>query len=348
MEIPLADLAGKVGGTLEGGPGDLSIRGVAGLEEAQPGEIAFVANPKYLPLVQSTRASALIAGLSDPVKGIPVIRVRNADLAFSEAATLFAPPLPVPPAGIHPTAVVDKTARVNPSASVGPYAVIESGCRVGDRSVVGAHVYLGAASCLGNDCRLYPGVIVRERAAIGDRVILHSGVVIGADGFGYVTEKGVHTKIPQLGTVQIDDDVEIGANTTVDRARFGKTWIQKGVKIDNLVQVAHNVVIGEHTLVVAQSGFSGSARVGRHVVLGGQSGVLGHLWVGDGTLVAARSVVTKDAAPGSRLSGNPAGPHEKQQRIQALVRRLPEMRAAIRELAERMDRLDKATAHHRA
>lgn len=347
MEIPLGVLAEKLQGRLEGGSAATPIRGVASLEDAGSGEVSFLANSKYAPLAEKTRAAAVIAAPGVPVR-VPAIRVADPDKAFTAAVALFASEPPRPPAGIHPAAVVDAAAVVHRTASVGPFAVVEAGASIGERSVIGPHVFVGAGTRIGDDCHLHPGVLVRERVAIGNRVILHCGVVVGADGFGYATEKGVHRKIPQVGTVQIDDDVEIGANTTVDRARFGKTWIQKGVKIDNLVQVAHNVVIGEHSLVVAQTGLSGSARLGRHVVLAGQTAVAGHCVVGDGTKLGGRGVITKDVGPGSVLSGHPAGAHEKQQKIQALTRRLPRMQEAIRQLQERVDRLDQTAKNDRA
>ncbi len=348
MEIPLGVLAERVQGRLEGGSPGLVIRGVAGLEEAGPGEVSFLANPRYVPLAAKTKAAAVIAGPSADIGTVPVIRVADPDRAFTAAVALFVVEPPRPAPGIHPSAVVDARAAVDPSATVGPCAVIEPGAAVGARTVIGAQVFLGAGSRVGADCLFHPGVVVRERCEIGNRVILHSGVVVGADGFGYVTEKGHHRKIPQVGTVRIDDDVEIGANTTVDRARFGKTWIQKGAKIDNLVQVGHNVVIGENAIIVAQAGLSGSARIGRNVVLAGQTGVSGHCTVGDGTMVAGRGVVTKDVGAGEVLSGNPAGPHDKQQRIRVLTRRLPEMQEAIRRLEERVDRLDTTAKNDRA
>lgn len=348
MEIPLGVLAAKIQGKLEGGAPDTAIRGVAGLGEALPGEITFLSNPRYAALAASTKASAVIADFSANVGRAPVIRVADPDRAFTVAVSLFAVETPRPAAGIHPSAVVGAGASVSPSASVGACTVIDPGASIGARTVVGAQVFIGEGSRVGEDCHFHPGVVVRERCAVGNRVILHSGVIVGGDGFGYVTEKGSHRKIPQVGTVQIDDDVEIGANTTVDRARFGRTWIQRGAKIDNLVQVGHNVVIGENAIVVAQAGLSGSARIGKNVVLAGQTGVAGHCVVGDGTMVAGRGVITKDVGAGSVLSGNPAGPHDKQQRIQALMRRLPRMQEAIRRLEERVDRLDTTAKNDRA
>lgn len=324
MEISLRDLADRIGGRLEG-PGEVRIRGVGGLQDAEPGQVAFLANPRYAQFLATTRASAVIVAPGIAVDGPAAIRADNPDLAFAKAVEIFAPPAVLPPAGIHATAVVAPGARLGAGVSAGPHAVVEAGAEVGPRSILGAGVYLGALARVGSDCRLYPGVVVRERCVLGDRVIVHSGTVIGADGFGYSQEKGVHVKIPQVGIVQIDDDVEIGANAAIDRARFGRTWIQRGTKIDNLVQIGHNAVIGEDVLIVSQTGLAGSARIGNRATVGGQAGVVGHVTVGEGAMVAGRAKVTKDVRPGAVVSGDPAGPHERQQRLQAMLRKLPKL-----------------------
>jgi UDP-3-O-[3-hydroxymyristoyl] glucosamine N-acyltransferase len=225
--------------------------------------------------------------------------------------------------------------------SVGPHCVLESGVKVGDRSILYAGCYLGHGVTIGSDTKLYPHVTVREYCQIGSRNIIHSGTVVGSDGFGYtVDEKGVRTKIPQIGIVVIGDDVEIGANVTVDRARFGKTCIGNGVKIDNLVQIAHNVVIGEHAVIVAQVGIAGSAEIGAHSVLAGQAGVAGHVTVGEWVVVGGQAAVTKDVPPKMFVSGYPAMPHEKATRIHAHVMRLPQLKERVIELEKRLQALE--------
>jgi len=305
-----SEIAALVGGQLEGNA-DLAIEGVAGLGEAQVSQLSFLGNDKYRAQVVPSKAGVVLvpAGFAEPVPaGRAWIYCQDPSVAFMTAVALFAPPPVIYAPGIHPTAVVAASARIPVSAHVGPQAVIEAGVRLGERSVVGALCYIGQETTIGADCLLYPNVSIRERCLIGSRVIVHCGTTIGSDGFGYVPNLtgGLHTKIPQIGIVQIDDDVEIGANVTIDRARFGRTWVKRGVKIDNLVQIAHNVVIGELSFLIAQSGISGSSRMGRGAVLWGQGGVAGHLEIGDGAQVLAQGGVHRDVPPGARVMGAPA------------------------------------------
>jgi UDP-3-O-[3-hydroxymyristoyl] glucosamine N-acyltransferase len=264
-----------------------------------------------------------------------LIRVANPSLAFARLVELFAPEPPFFAPGVHPSAVVGEGVRIGEGASVQAFAVLEPGVEVGAGSVVGAHCYLGHESKVGEQCLLHPRVTVAARCVVGNRVILHSGVVLGSDGFGFEWNNGRHVKIPQVGIVQVDDDVEIGANTTVDRARFGRTWIQEGCKIDNLVQVAHNVVVGKHTLLVAQAGISGSTQLGQRVTLAGQVGVAGHLQIGDGAVVSAQSGVSKSLPGAALYMGSPAQPAAEFREQVALLRRLGR-------LQERVQRLEKA------
>ncbi len=340
-ELTLAELARHLGGELEG-DGTVVVHGVAGIRDAQPGEITFVANPRYAPLVATTRASAVIVARAwDRPAGTALIRVDDPDRAFTEAAALFAPPPPPDPEGIHPTAVIAPTARLGRDVRVGPYVVIEDGAEVGDRTVLMAHVYVGHEVRIGPDCRIYPHVSIRERCQIGARVILHNGTVIGSDGFGYTVDaQGVRHKIPQLGIVVIGDDAELGANVTVDRARFGKTVIGRGVKIDNLVQIGHNVVIGDHSVIVAQVGIAGSTTIGSKVILAGQVGISGHIEIGDGAIIGAQSGVTKDVPPGAIMLGAPAVPMDRFKRINAYMMRLPEFRKQLDELQRRVAALE--------
>ena len=282
MPFTLQELATMSGGELAGDPA-LKITGAASLAEATTGEISFFANRKYVGLLRKTRASAVFVppDFAEPISAAQ-IRVSNPAKAFEQVVLKLAPkPITFAP-GIHPSAIVDPSAQIGERVSIQPYAVIEAGTRIGDDTVIGAGTYIGHEVGIGAACLIYPLVTIRERSRIGSRVIIHSGAVIGADGFGFEIIDGRQEKIQQLGIVQIDDDVEIGANTTVDRARFGRTWIQQGVKIDNLVQIAHNVVIGKNSIIVAQTGISGSTRVGERVMMGGQVGIVGHIEIADG------------------------------------------------------------------
>ena len=268
MTFTLEQLAKMSGGELLGDP-SLQITGAASLAEATPGEISFFANPKYIGLLRKTRASAVFVPphFADTLDAAQ-IRVSNPTKAFEQVVLKFAPKPITFTAGVHPSAVVDSSAQLGERVSIQPLAVIEPGARIGDDTIIGAGSYIGHETVIGSACHIYPNVTIRERSQIGSRVIIHSGAVVGADGFGFEMTDGRQQKIQQLGIVQIDDDVEIGANTTVDRARFGRTWIQEGVKIDNLVQIAHNVFIGKNSVIVAQTGISGSTRVGERVMMG--------------------------------------------------------------------------------
>jgi UDP-3-O-[3-hydroxymyristoyl] glucosamine N-acyltransferase len=246
--------------------------------------------------------------------------------------------------GVHPSAVVAADVKLGEGVSIGPCCVLESGCSVGRRTRIDAGCFIGSGTTLGEDCRLYPRVVIRERTRVGQRVIIHPGAVIGSDGFGYYREGASWQKIPQLGTVQIGDDTEIGANVTIDRARVGTTAIGSGVKIDNLVQVAHNVKIGDNTAMAAQAGISGSSRIGGNVMIGGQAGVSGHLSVGDQSVVFARGGVTKDVPAGSKVSGFPAMDHRKQMRLNAEWVNLQKRRQRIRELENRIEQLESRLA----
>lgn len=335
MTLTIQEIATLCGGELIG-DADQTITGAASLAEAVPGEITFFADPRYGPLLRKTRASAVFVpvNFSDKIS-CAQIRVGNPSKAFEQVVLKFAPqPVSYPP-GIHPTAIVDKSANLGARVSIQPYVVIERGVKIGDDTVVGAGCYIGQDTSIGSSCLIYPRVTIRERARIGSRVIIHSGVMIGADGFGFELVDGEHKKIPQLGIVQIDDDVEIGANTTIDRARFGRTWIQQGVKIDNLVQIAHNVVIGKHSVIAAQAGISGSTRIGEQVQMGGQVGITGHVTIDDKTLIGAQSGVSKDIGGGVWF-GYPAMPMAQAKRQIAWVRRLGKLYDRVKALEEKL------------
>jgi UDP-3-O-[3-hydroxymyristoyl] glucosamine N-acyltransferase len=339
--MKLSELTEKIGGILEGN-GGIEIRGVASISEARPDQISFVANPKYASAAAATRAGAVIVAedWSGDCPGA-LIRAENPDAAFAGAAALFYTPVPKAAPGVHPTAIVAEDAALAEGVCIGPYCIVEAGAEIGEGTVISAQCYIGHRVRIGRESFLYQQVSVREAAEIGDRVIIHNGVVVGSDGFGYsVDANGVRSKIPQLGTVQIGNDVEIGANVCIDRARFGKTRIGNGVKIDNLVQIAHNATIGDHAVIIAQVAIAGSAEIGERVILAGQSGVAGHLKVGAGAVVAGKAGVTKDIPPGEYVMGMPAMSAHKYKRNMAASMLLPKFKERVANLAERVQRLE--------
>lgn len=331
----LAQLAALVGGDFPAEHGGLSISGPAGLAEACPGEISFFGHPRYASDLRTTRAAAvLVARDFDGETPAVCLRVDDPSAAFTVITREFIPAPVAPPAGCHASAVVADDARVDPSATIGARAVVESGAVIGPRTVVGAGCFVGSGAKLGADCFLHPLVTVREACILGDRVIVHSGTVVGSDGFGYDTRDGRHTKIPQSGHVVVENDVEIGANTTIDRARFGRTVIGEGTKIDNLVMIAHNVVIGKHCIICAQVGISGSTQVGDHVILAGQAGLVGHIKVGAGSIVGAQSGLSNDLPPKSIVVGSPPRPIGEWKRSVVRIDKLPELYRRVKKLEE--------------
>src|SRR6266576_3654438 len=324
VTLTLEQLVKTSGGELVGDP-SLQITGAASLGEATPGEISFFANRKYVGLLRKTRASAVFVPADFAEAITPAqIRVANPTKAFEQVVFKFAPKAIAFTPGIHPTAVVDPSAQIGKCVSIQPHAVIESGARIGDDTIIGAGSYIGHETVIGPGCLIYPRVTIRERSRIGSRVIIHSGAVIGADGFGFEMVDGRQEKIQQLGIVQIDDEVEIGANTTIDRAPFGRTWIQEGAKIDNLVQIAHNVVIGKNTVMAAQSGIAGSVQIGQRVLIGGQVGIIGHIEIGDNTAIGAQSGISKNISGGAWWA-SPAVPLAEAKQQIAWVHRLGEV-----------------------
>jgi UDP-3-O-[3-hydroxymyristoyl] glucosamine N-acyltransferase len=341
MPLTVAEIARKLGADVDGDGGRV-ITAVGGVRDAGPGEIAFVSQARYAADAEASQAGALIVGRDwDRPCGAALLRVDKPEAAFTEVAQWFAQPPPAPDVGLHPSALISPDAELGEGVSVGPWCVIEAGAVIGPRAVIGAQCYVGHGVRIGADSRLYPQVSIREHCVVGARVILHNGAVIGCDGFGYAVDKqGVRTKIPQIGIVVIGDDVEIGANTTVDRARFGKTRIGTGVKIDNLVQIGHNVIIGDHAVIVAQVGIAGSSHIGPKAILAGQSGVAGHLTVGAGAVVGAQSGVVRDVPPGAYVLGFPAAPQKDTARQYALVARLPELAKRVADLQARLAALE--------
>jgi UDP-3-O-[3-hydroxymyristoyl] glucosamine N-acyltransferase len=342
VSYTLAELARLVGGTVVGAP-DVEITGVAGIKEAHEGEITFLANSKYESYLATTRASAIIA---DRENGSPkpIVRVSNPYLAFLKVMSLFSDGHPDKrQTGVHPTAIVAASARLAADASIGAYCYVGEGVAIGARTTILPLVCILDGARIGEDCLVYPHVTVRENCLLGNRVILHSGTVIGSDGFGYAKDGDVNRKIPQIGIVVIEDDVEIGANAAIDRATTDVTLIKRGVKIDNLVQIAHNVVVGEDSILAAQVGVSGSTQLGRNVVLAGQAGLVGHIHIGDNAMVGAQGGVTKSIPANTRVSGYPAREHGSARKIYALIARLPELFREFKQLAGRVDALEKGT-----
>ncbi|HEY2801209.1 MAG TPA: UDP-3-O-(3-hydroxymyristoyl)glucosamine N-acyltransferase [Chthoniobacterales bacterium] len=321
MTLTLQELAEKSGGEIAGDT-SLRITGAASVFDALPNEITFYGNPRYLAAFRKTRASAAFVPVDFTEQVVAAqVRVAHPGKAFEQVALRFAPEPVAFPSEIHPTAVIAEGVSLGENIHLGAHVVIEPGARIGDRTRVGAGSYIGHETTIGADTIIYPNVTIRERTKIGDRVILHGGIVIGTDGFGFESIGGVQQKVPQIGIVQIDNDCEIGANTTIDRARFGRTWIQEGVKIDNLVQIAHNVIVGRHSVICAQCGIAGSVRIGAGVIMGGQVGVIGHIEIADGTMIGAQSGIAK-SLPGGQWWATPAVPVHDAKRQVAWLRGL--------------------------
>ena len=330
-----------MGGELSGNP-EVTITSLAGIREARPGDLTFLASSKYREFLRATRASAAIVGLEEPSSDIPLIRVREPYLAYQRVAEAFYVMKHPVAKGVHSAAIVAESARIGKDSAIGPYVVVEEGAEIREETVLYPFVYIGRKVKVGKGSILYPQVSVREECEVGKRCILHSGTVIGSDGFGFATDQeGVHHKIPQVGRVILEDDVEIGANTAVDRAALGATVIKSGTKIDNLVQVAHNVVIGKGCLLAGQVGISGSTEIGDNVAIGGQAGLAGHIEIGDRAMIGAQAGVTKSVLPGIVVSGYPARPHAEAKRREAAALRLPEALKKIAQLERRLETLEK-------
>jgi len=322
------------------GDADIVITGVAGIKEARQGDITFLANPKYIPFAEKTKASAIITSHDIEVNDKTIIQTDNPSLAFTKLVSSLSEYQIIHPKGIHPTAVLGKEVTLGKEVAIGPYVVVDDNVEIGDKTVIYAGCYLGRGCKIGNGSLIYSNVCLGDNTELGDRVIIHYGTVIGSDGFGFVTVDGRHHKIPQLGSVVIHDDVEIGANVAIDRARFDKTVVGKGTKIDNLVHIAHNVVIGENCLIVAQVGISGSTTIGNNVILAGQVGVVGHINIGDSSIVMAQSGVSKSIPAQSTFWGYPAKPADEAKRVNACVQNLPKMHRTLNELKKKIEDLE--------
>ncbi len=337
-QIRLDEISRAIGGTIIGSA-DLTVSGVSSLTDARPEDLGYVASDRFIKAAAESKAAALIVGREIPELSRPQIVVGNPAYAFARIAETFFV------ASFQSRGISEQIARgvgveVGPQASIWPFVTVGDRVHIGARVTLYPGVFIGDDAVIGDDSVLYPNVTVREGCHIGARVIIHSGTVIGSDGFGYVQHEGRHHKIPQLGIVCIEDDVELGANVTVDRATFGRTVIKRGTKIDNLVQVAHNVSIGEHSILVAQVGIAGSTRLGHHVIVGGQAGLADHLEIGNQVMIAARSGVNRSLTGNQIVSGAPVMPHDVAMKAMAVIPRLPELRRQVRELEQRMRALE--------
>ena len=334
MSFTAAEIAGQLKGEVLG-DGSTVLTGFAPADRAHAGDLTFAENETYFHRAEASAASAiLVAGDFTSDKKV-LIRVANARVAFARVLPLFFPE-PVFAPGIHPTAAIAPSARIDPSAHIGPFCAVGERAQIGARTVLQGGNHIGADCQLGDDTNIFPNVTLYARIQIGHRVRIHSGTVIGADGFGYVFDQGIHLKVPQIGNVIIGDDVEIGANVTIDRGALGPTTIGKGTKIDNLVQIAHNVSIGEHSLLVAQVGIAGSCKLGNYVILGGQVGLAGHLKIGNQVTIAAQSGVMHDIKDGSKMLGTPAIPDRQFKRQVIAIQQLPELIRRVRELEKQL------------
>ncbi len=340
----LRELAERLGCRLEG-DGDVEIVRVASIEDAGPGDVTFLANAKYAAALASTRASAVIARGDVAAGGAAMLRTEEPYLAFARAVGLFAP-LWRPAPGVHAMAAVAADAQIGRDVSIGAFVAVGEGARIGDRTVIFPNVTIGPGAAVGDDCVVHSNVAIRERVTIGNRVILQNGVAIGGDGYGFVRRAdGTHEKIPQVAAVVIEDDVELGANTTVDRPAIGETRIKSGTKIDNLVQVAHGVTVGRNVLMAAQVGVAGSTEIGDDVMFGGQVGVGGHLTIGKGAVAVGQSGITNSLEAGEMVAGYPAIDSREWRKASVIFRRLPELKRRIEELEARLAELTSRPPH---
>jgi len=329
-----AEIAKQIGGEVIGN-GSIQLKGFASAESAKAGDLTFAENEEYFTLAQKSAASAILVDAKYSSASKVLIRVPKARVAFAKVLPLFFPERSYAP-GIHASAIIAKTAKIDPSAHIGPHCVIGEGVRIGAHSVLQAGNDIGDNCVIGEGVRLFPRVVLYPRTQIGDRVSIHAGSVVGADGFGYVADQGIHRKVPQVGNVVIQDDVEIGANVTIDRGALGSTIIGKGSKIDNLVQIGHNVVIGENCIVVSQVGIAGSTKLGNSVTLAGQVGLAGHLKIGNHVTVSAQSGVMNDIPDGEKWLGTPAQRDRQMKRTYIALQRLPELLQRVSELEKRL------------
>lgn len=336
-----AEIAAFVGAQRTTGATGQKIRDIASLTAAGPGDLSFLGNAKYRSQVADSAATALLLPLDytgEPRPDQVFLFVENPSVALAKVCARIEQALwPKPPPGIHPSAIVGPAARIDATAHIGPLCVVEDGVQLGAGSVLQASVFVGREARIGEGCWLMPGVVLGAGCALANRVRLQPGVVVGSDGFGYEFVKGRHEKIPQIGVVEVGDDVEIGANSTLDRARFSRTVVGEGTKIDNMVQIAHNVTIGRHCILCAQVGISGSTTLEDYVILGGQAGVGGHITLGKGSKIGGQTGIAYDAPPGSYLNGTPAIPYMLERRLQVLHQRLPDLFKRVEALEKKAE-----------
>jgi UDP-3-O-[3-hydroxymyristoyl] glucosamine N-acyltransferase len=341
MAYTIKEIADFVNGELRG-ESTIKIQGVASADEAKEGEITFIDNPKFKEKVNETEASCVITSFDVENANKPIIKCKDPSLALTKIIDRMFPYKINHPKGIASTALIGKNVKLGKDVSIGANSVIGDDVTIGDASIIYPLVFIGSNVRIGKDNLIYSNVTIREKVIIGNNVIIHSSTVIGADGFGFVKDGAKFVKIPQMGIVEIQDDVEIGACVTIDRARFGKTLIGRGTKIDNLVQIAHNVRIGEDCIIVAQVGVSGSVNIGNNVMLGGQAGVTDHVDIGDNVMVAAKGGITKSVPPKTVMSGVPARPHKVMKKIVAYIDNLPKIVGRLDELEKRLKSLKKS------
>lgn len=339
MKKTLKELAELTGGIVEGDE-NITVTGVSAIEDTKEGTITLISHPRYLKELSKFRAAAAVVGTDMDKLDIPVIRVTNPHLAFAIIVQIFHQPASHLK-GIREFTYIAKSAIIGDDVSIYPFVYIGDNVKIGNGTVIYPFVYIGNDSTIGEGCIIHPSVTVLERTQIGNHVIIHAGAVIGADGFGFVKSSNSYFKFPQIGNVIIEDDVEIGANTCIDRASLGSTIIKSGTKIDNLVQIGHNVSIGENCIIVAQVGISGSTRIGKNVTLGGQVGVLDHIEIGDNVTVGAQSGITKNISANQTVSGLPPMPHNEWLKSQVSIRKLPHIRKTLSELEKRVKALER-------
>ena len=334
MPYTAFDIAKLLGGQVVGN-GELSLQGFAPADRAQTGDLTFAENENYFARAEQSAASAVLVDGPYTSSRKTLIRVPNARVAFAKVLRLFFPEPSFAP-GIHPTAIIPASAQLDPTVHVGPYCVLGEGVQIAPRAVLQGHNFIGANCHIGEETNLFPNVTLYANTEVGKRVRIHAGTVVGSDGFGYVLDNGTHRKVPQIGNVIICDDVELGANVAIDRGALGPTIIGKGTKIDNLVQVAHNVTIGEHCILVSQSGIAGSTKLGSYVILGGQVGLAGHLKIGNGASVGAQSGVMTNIPDGEKWLWTPAQPDRQAKRQMIALQQLPELFRRVKELERQL------------
>lgn len=340
MSYSIEEIASWIGAQIDGDK-DIEISGLAKIEQAQKGHLSFIANPKYQKFIETTNASAVLVDKNFPVAQKTLLRVENPYFSFLQLTKRFYHQQSTVDKGIHQTAVIGSQTQMGKDVAIGPYAVIGKECQIGDNAIIYPGVVIDDQVQIGQNTILYPNVTIREKCKVGSNCIVHMGAVIGSDGFGFAFEQGQYHKLPQMGIVIIEDDVEIGANTTIDRATMGETIIRKGCKLDNLIQIAHNVEIDEHTAIAAQTGISGSTKIGKYVQIGGQAGFTGHLKIGDKAKVGAQAGVTKSIAENDFVSGYPARPFRREMKEHAALTRLPELLRMFKALEKKVDELSK-------